>query len=137
MVVAHSMGATVACMIAEDQPERIERLVLEDASAPFPREPRPVPERPAGPLPFDWPVVPAVRTQVDSPDPAWWDRLTEITARTLIVGGGPASHISQDKLAEAAGRIPDGQFLTIPAGHSVHEARPAEFTAAVLDFLRP
>jgi pimeloyl-ACP methyl ester carboxylesterase len=32
--------------------------------------------------------------------------------------------------------IPDCELVTIPAGHLVHAARPAEFTAAVTGFLR-
>lgn len=135
-LIGHSMGGTVAYLIAEEQPERVERLILEDTPPPLPRD-RAIPERPEGPLPFDWPVVPAIAGQLNDPDPAWWDRLTEITAPTLIVGGGPASHIPQDKLADAAGRIPDCRLMTIPAGHHVHTARPAEFIAAVLDFARP
>ena len=31
--------------------------------------------------------------------------------------------------------IPDCELMTIPAGHLVHAARPAEFTAAVTAFL--
>ncbi len=42
----------------------------------------------------------------------------------------------QVQLAEAAQLIPDATLITIPAGHRVHTSRPAEFTAAVLDFLR-
>jgi pimeloyl-ACP methyl ester carboxylesterase len=127
-VVGHSMGGAVAYLLAEAQPERIERLILEDSPPPSPRN-RAIPERPPGPLP-------AISRQLNDPDPAWWERLSEITARTLIVGGGPTSHIPQDKLADAASRIPDGRFITIPVGHLVHEARPAEFAAAVLDFAR-
>ena len=87
-------------------------------------------------MPFDWAVVPAIVGQVNDPDPAWWDRLTDITAASLIIAGGPESHVPQDKLAEVADRIPTCTMLTIPAGHHVHEARPEEFTAAVLAFLR-
>ena len=76
-----------------------------------------------------------VYDQLNDPDPAWWDRLTEITAPTLIIGGGPGSHIPQDKLEETAARLPRGTLRVIPAGHHVHTARPAEFTAAVLAFL--
>lgn len=92
-------------------------------------------ERPDGPLPFDWAVVPAIYAQLNEPDPAWWDRLTGITAPTLVIAGGPASHVPQDKVAEAAARLPHGTLQVIPAGHEVHANRPAEFTAAVLEFL--
>jgi len=134
-LVGHSMGGVVAYLIAEEQPGRIERLILEDTPPPFPRE-RAVPERPAGFLPFDWDVVPAIVRQVNQPDPAWWDRLARITASTLLIGGGPSSHIPQDKLAQLAARVPMCQLLTIPVGHHVHASRPAEFATAVLTFLR-
>lgn len=64
------------------------------------------------------------------------DRLPDITAPTLMIGGGPSSHVPQEKLAEAAARIPTCAMRTIPAGHHVHAAEPQEFTATVLDFLR-
>jgi len=121
--------------IAEEHPSRIERLVLEDAPAPFPRD-RAVPERPDGPLPFDWAVVRAIVGQVNNPDPIWWDRPTEIAAPTLLIAGGSSSHIPQDKLEEVAARMPHCTMLTIPVGHHVHVARPAELAAAVLGLLR-
>jgi 3-oxoadipate enol-lactonase len=133
-LVGHSMGGTIAYLIAEEHPERIERLILEDTPPPYPRD-RAIPERPEGPLPFDWAVVPVIVGQVNRPDPAWWARLPGITAPTLIIAGGPDSHIPQDKIAEAAARVPDCAMVTIPVGHGVHEARPAEFVAAVTDFL--
>jgi len=52
-----------------------------------------------------------------------------------LIGGGPKSHIPQDKLAEAAARIPRCTLLTIPAGHDIHTARPAQFADTVLDWL--
>jgi pimeloyl-ACP methyl ester carboxylesterase len=41
----------------------------------------------------------------------------------------------QDKIAEAAARIPRADLVTIPAGHLGHTERPAEFTDAVLTWL--
>jgi 3-oxoadipate enol-lactonase len=134
-LLGHSMGGTVAYLIAEKEPGRIDRLILEDTPPPWPWE-REVPERPDTPVPFDWTVLPAIFGQLNDPDPAWSDRLTEITAPTLIIAGGPDSHIPQERLEDAAARLPYGTLQVIPAGHDVHAARPAEFTAAVLGFLR-
>jgi 3-oxoadipate enol-lactonase len=134
-LIGHSMGGAVAYLLAEEHPERVERLVLEDVGAPLPRE-RTVPTRPDGTLPFDWVMVPAIRAQIDDPDPAWLERLGEITADTLVVSGGPSSHVPQDRIAELARRIPGGQTVTIPAGHLVHDAEPEAFTEVVLAFLR-
>jgi 3-oxoadipate enol-lactonase len=53
----------------------------------------------------------------------------------LLVAGGPASHVDQAKLADAASRIPRCDLVTIPAGHLVHAVRPAEFANAVLTWL--
>jgi 3-oxoadipate enol-lactonase len=135
-LLGHSMGGTVAYLIAEKEPDRIVRLVLEDTPPPWPWE-RAVPERPQEPLPFDWAVVPAIYGQLNHPDPAWRDQITGIRAPTLIIGGGPDSHIPQDKLEEAAARLPDGTLQVIPAGHHAHAERPAEFTAAVLGSSAP
>ena len=134
-LLGHSMGASVAYLIAGEHPNRVDRLVIEDAPPPYPQRRRPVPDKPEGPLSFDWPAVPAIRAQVDEPDPRYWELLGEITAPTLIVAGGPDSHVSQEKIAEAATRISGATVVTIPAGHLVHEARPAEFLDALFGWL--
>lgn len=135
-LVGHSMGGVVAYLLAMQCPDRVERLVVEDAPPPFRRD-RPVPERPEGSLDFDWAVVPAIVGQVNRGDPAAWDGLGAILAPTLLIGGGPESHIPQDKLAAVAARIPCCELATIPAGHNVHAARPAEFADVVLNWLGP
>lgn len=133
-LVGHSMGGAVAYLVASRQPDRVTRLVVEDAVPPYHRD-RPVPERPDEPLDFDWAVVPAVVGQVNAGDAAAWAALAAITAPTLLIGGGPDSHIPQHLLAEVAGRIPRSTLVTIPAGHEVHASRPAEFADQVLDWL--
>ena len=134
VLVAHSMGGGVAWLVAEQQPDRVERLVVEDAPPPFVRD-RPLPQRPAGDLPFDWAVVPAIAGEVGRGNPTTWERLSTITAPTLLVGGGPDSHVPQELLAEVAERVPDCVLVTVPAGHDVHAARPAEFADLVLSWL--
>jgi pimeloyl-ACP methyl ester carboxylesterase len=133
-LVGHSMGGAVAYRVAMSRADLAGRLVVEDAPPALRRE-LVIPERPAGPLDFDWPAVVAIRTQLSQDDPAAWAGLPSITAPTLIVGGGPDSHVPQDKLAEAAGLIPRCDLVTIPAGHYVHTARPEEFADVVLGWL--
>ena len=82
-------------------------------------------------------MVLAIRRQIDDPDPAWLERLSQITAKTLVIGGGPQSSVPQDRVAELARRIPAARSHTIAAGHLIHDAEPEAFTQAVLTFLRP
>jgi len=133
-LVGHSMGGAVALLVAMGRPDLVGRLIVEDVSPPYPRD-RAIPDRPEGALDFDWAVVPAIVTQVNAGDQAAWDGLTAITAPTLLIAGGPASHIDQDQIAAAAARIPRADLVTIPAGHLVHSGCPAQFADAVLTWL--
>jgi len=108
-VVGHSMGGSVAYLLAMQRADQVERLIVEDVPPPFRRD-RPIPDRPIEPLGFDWAVAPAIV-------------------------GGPKSHIPQVKLAEAAARIPRCTLLTIPAGHDIHKGRSAQFADTVLGWL--
>ncbi|KJS54193.1 alpha/beta fold hydrolase [Streptomyces rubellomurinus] len=134
-LVGHSMGGVVAVLVAQAAPERVDRLVLEDIPALHPRPASPPAAGADQPAHFDWAMVRAVKAQLDSPDPAWREGLSAITARTLAVAGGPASHVPQQRIAELARLIPDCRLVTIEAGHLVHAAAPAEFVAAVAPFL--
>jgi pimeloyl-ACP methyl ester carboxylesterase len=138
VLIGHSLGGMVALLLAEDAPHRLTRLVLEDCPTAKPgaldRPPLPPPDEP---VPFDFAVVNAIRYQLTNPDPAWWDRTEAVPIPTLVIGGGPDSQIPQELLAELADRIPDATFVTIAAGHHIHRNRPADFTAAVRDFLTP
>ncbi|MBA2418051.1 MAG: alpha/beta fold hydrolase [Nocardioidaceae bacterium] len=134
VLVGHSMGGTVAYLVAQAQPSRITRLVVEDAPPPFART-RPVPPRPAGELSFDWAVVPAIIEEVNDPSLRWWTHLPDITAPTLLIGGGSTSHIPQEKFVDVARVVPRCTLITIPAGHDIHESEPDAFSEVVLDWL--
>ena len=138
VLIGHSMGGSVAVLVAETAPDRITRLVLEDTPPPkpgFPRRPHPTP--PDRPVPFDFAVVNAIIDQLNDPDPLWWERAATIDIPTLVIAGGPESTIPQDVLRELVDMMPYATMITISAGHHVHNARPEEFISAVRDFLTP
>src|SRR5690242_16166130 len=95
-LIGHSMGGTVSFLFAEQWPDRIEKLVIEDTPPPHGKlgleEP---PDDPGEPVPFDWQLVKAIMRQLNNPDPSWWNDLPRITAPTLIIGGGSTSHVPQ------------------------------------------
>lgn len=134
-VVAHSMGGFAACLLAQESPGLFGRLVLEESPPLFPLDPpRPPAVREEGRLDYDWPLVPAVDAELNAPDPAWRAGLTRVTVPTLVIAGGPDSHVAQDAFLWLADRLPDARLVTIDAGHCVHRDRPAEFLAAVREF---
>lgn len=135
-VVGHSMGGTVAILVCEQAPELVGRLVLEDSPPPSGRQEIDLPPDEAPePVPFDWPVVPAILRQCVDVDPRWWDDVGRLAIPTLVVAGGPASHVDQDELVELVGRLPDATLVTVEAGHHVHSAEPAAFLQVVRPFL--
>lgn len=78
-------------------------------------------------------MVPSVDAQLNAPDPAVRERLGEITAPTLVVGGA-RSHIDQEQLAWMARRIPGGRYVCVDADHLVHRDNPDAFLAALKAF---
>ena len=133
-LVAHSLGGLVACAVASSHPELVDRLVLEDVGLLRPR-PSGLPARPAGVLPFDWRMVEQVRPEIDSPDPGWAKVVADITARTLVIAGGPSSTVPQEYVADLVQALPDGRLVTIDAGHLVHATEPEAFIRALRAFL--
>ncbi|MFF3688000.1 alpha/beta fold hydrolase [Streptomyces sp. NPDC002187] len=131
-VIGHSMGAAAALLLAEEQPDLVARLVLEETAPLVPLDPpRGAAQRPAEPLGFDWPVVPSIDAQLNAPDPAWRDRLGAVRTPTLVMAGGTDSHIDQEQLKELARLIPGACLATIDAGHLVHHTAPEEFLGAL------
>ncbi|MFB6395882.1 alpha/beta fold hydrolase [Polymorphospora lycopeni] len=133
-LVGHSLGGLVACGVAAERQAHVRRLVLEDIGYPHPRPPG-LPDRPAGDLPFDWHMVEQIRPEIDDPDPGWADIVARITAPALLIGGGTASPIPQEHLAELADRLADARLTTIAAGHLVHQTAPDEYLRALIAFL--
>ncbi|MFJ1772050.1 alpha/beta fold hydrolase [[Kitasatospora] papulosa] len=133
-VIGHSMGGVAALLLAERHPALIGALVVEDAPLLLPLDPpRPLAERPSEELGFDWQVVASIDAQLNDPDPGARERLGEITAPTLVVGGS-RSHVDQVQLEWTARQIPGGRFASVDAGHLVHTDNPKAFLAALKSF---
>jgi pimeloyl-ACP methyl ester carboxylesterase len=47
------MGGVIAYLVATRQPDRVHRLIVEDVAPPLTRD-RPIADRPAEPIDFDW-----------------------------------------------------------------------------------
>lgn len=128
-VIGHSLGGMVAYHLAMSHPSRISRMVLEDPPPPLPmdREPLVVEDGdPHGPMLLD------TERQFVSPDPAWAEGLGRVTVPTMVLYGGPSTHVPSDRTAAL---IPGAKLVTIDVGHLIHTDAPREFLAAVDDFL--
>ena len=145
-LVGHSLGGYVASVLAQQEAARFTRLVLEEPGMPArdsgsrhglsgPRFLVPALAGLAARRAFDRKAVASAIRQLRVPDPVWWDRLRLITAPTLLISGGPASHIPPQQLAAAARAISGSRLVTIPAGHRVHSRSPEQFLSAVVPFL--
>ena len=135
-IIGHSLGGMVGYLVAISGHAQVTRLVLEEAPPPLPLVPaREIPADPGEDYGFDWKALTDLYAQRNDPDPGWWEALERIEIPTLVVAGGPSSHVDQTAMREMAARIPDARFVSIDAGHSVHARKPREFVAAVAAFL--
>ena len=96
---------------------------------------RPQPTIAAAPKPVVR-AAPTVQAAFGEPDPDWWAGLARVRTPVLVVSGGEQSFLPPRHLRTLAAALPDGHFLAIPTGHSVHRDRPDDFAAAALGFLR-
>ncbi|WP_068275080.1 alpha/beta fold hydrolase [Aldersonia kunmingensis] len=152
--VGHSLGGYAVSVIAQVRPELVRRLVIEESPLPrrltdpkaeFPARLPTLPElwhaatsvvrSPRAVFAFDRAMTAAALTQFHTPNPQWWQRLPDITARTLILAGGSGSMVDPDKLDAAVAAIPDCTTLKFACGHSIHRDRYRDFENAVLPFV--
>lgn len=153
-LVGHSLGAHAALRYAMTNSARVRRLVLEEVP-PMPRDDADVAENIApsaslgerlrglralvanpGPfIRFDRALGGDVMSQFETPDPRWWAGLWNVSAPTLVVSGGTRSFLPTHHLRSVAASLPNADFVTIDAGHSVHRDASPEFLSVLLSHL--
>jgi esterase len=69
------------------------------------------------------------------PQPEWWAGLATVQAPTLILAGGPKSHLDQTRFGLVADQLPAATVMTIEAGHRIHTRAPDGWLTAVRGFL--
>lgn len=153
-LVGHSLGGYAASRVAQLQPHRVRRLVIEECPIPLrdgdtagPMTSRlPTPAElwhavssavvhPRAVLDFDRSMTGVMLRQFRTPDPQWWKELPDITARTLILHGGGGGMVDRERLADLIDRVPDVRVVAFDSGHSIHRDRPRRFGRVVGSFL--
>ncbi|GAA1509338.1 alpha/beta hydrolase [Kribbella lupini] len=147
-LVGHSLGAFIASLVAQQYPDRVERLILEEMPVP-PRDAQDSsPARTAaGPVmrvlarlsrrSYDPVMFRQVLAELQAPRPEWWTDLPKITAPTLLLAGGSGSHLDQSRFDLVAKSLPAASITEVPVGHRIHSKAPERWMGAVRDFLEP
>lgn len=86
---------------------------------------------PPEPVDYDWNARRQIFEELNSPDPAWWDSLPQVTTRTLLIAG----RLGDRDLEETAEQLQNARMVTIEAGHWIHESEPKRFLEVVKGFL--
>ncbi|WP_068154346.1 alpha/beta fold hydrolase [Rhodococcus phenolicus] len=154
-LVGHSLGGRTGSLIAQDRPDLVRRLVLEESPLPL-RTGDPIPvlasrrptaaelwhatsslvRNPRATIAFDRTMTASAIEQFHTPDQQWWQRLPDTAVPTLFLRGArPGSLVDPRLLAEAAAALPTCTVRDIMCGHSIHRDRFRDFEAAVLPFL--
>ncbi|MGW4088708.1 alpha/beta fold hydrolase [Nocardia sp. NPDC004750] len=153
-LVGHSLGGYAVSRVAQERPELVRRLVIEECPLPlrsgaeelrltrrFPTAPElwhatsSLVRHPRAVLAFDRSMTKTALEQFRKPNPEWWDRLSDITAPTLVLCGGPGGMVDPEKLAILQESIIDCTVTTFTCGHSIHRDRYLDFAATVRPFL--
>ena len=133
----HSTGGLVGFLLAATRPDLVRALVLEEMPTPDAADPPlEVPKRARRGQTYDWRAASELSRWQNVSHIDWWQLAERISCPTLIIGGN-SSHLRQDRLAELARRIPQGQYVSMDGGHDLHARRPGEFDIVVEPFLDP
>ena len=149
-LVGHGFGGYLAASIASARPAEIGRLILVEPALP-PRSGPPAAAR----MPASMAVSGALSTlrrgklkqnlsgygraksileQLAQSDQIWWQELSRITARTLVLSTREAAVAERALLDQLAQAIPGAVRNTVAGGRRPFTTDPGDFAGHVLDF---
>ncbi len=130
-LVGHGMGGVVARLVAQEHSDRVERLVLLEAPAPFPGDPGPAAPR------ARWTTTrtrcPPYGSSSPTPDRTRPTASATSSPRRSSSPYGPESTMDQHRQPDVASLIPDC-LITVPGGHRMHETRADQVAAHITEF---
>ncbi|MDJ0392683.1 alpha/beta hydrolase [Rhodococcus sp. G-MC3] len=153
-LVGHSLGGYAVSVVAQERPDLVRSLVLEEM--PIPIRPGDAPPNLAGRMPsftellhagtsvvrhpravfaFDRSMTKTALAQFRRANALWWDNLPKIAAPTLVLRGGPGGMVDLRRLDLMAREIQECTVVPFDSGHSIHRDKYRDFEAAVLPFL--
>lgn len=150
-VVGCGFGGYLAAGVAARDPQLIRHLVIEHPLLP-PRSGRPVSSRMSASMAVGGAFTTlrrgrikhnvggfararSVLAELAAADPAWWRRLAQITAPTLIVGAAEADAGGRARLDLLADAIPGAERAELAGARRGHASDPDGFADLMLPFL--
>ncbi len=150
-LIGHSMGGAIAATLAADAPELIDKLILVNPAALFPRArlPLSLPHLVIKAPHFSPTLVPVLLQDAWRTGPRLLftaardlvtsdlrPKLPRIQAETLVVWGRHDGILPPVRATEICDLIPHSRLCVLPkAGHNPMWEQPEEFNAEVLEFL--
>ena len=137
VLLGFSLGGVVAYLYAQAHPEHVRQLVTVDTPLPTTWEhPAPPAQAPKGAR-HDWNATTQLFPELHTTNARWWDDLARIGCPALLLRGGEASWMPQERIEETARQVPDARVVAIPGrGHPIHRTQFAAFTQHLASFLR-
>ena len=149
-LVGCGFGGYLAASVAAKDPQLVKRLVVENPLLP-PRSGPPVSSRMAPGMAINGALTTlrrgrikqnmagfsrakAVLDQLATADPRWWESLSQISARTLVIGG--ATDAGDRALLDLlAGAIPGARRADLAGSKRGHAGDPGGFAAVLMPFV--
>ncbi|MCD0157502.1 alpha/beta fold hydrolase [Deinococcus sp. 6GRE01] len=137
VLLGFSLGGVVAYLYAQAHPARVRQLVTVDTPLPTTWEqPAPPAQAPEG-VRHDWNATTQLFPELHTTNDRWWNDLARIGCPTLLLRGGEASWMPQERIEETARQMPDARVVEIPGGgHPLHRTQFDAFVGHLARFLR-